>query len=65
MHRVFWSINYKTLVSLLISLLFQHVPCCGSLLPIFNVRVSVTFHLTCVHITFSSVWVAVWPPFWK
>ena len=24
----------------------------------FGVRVSVTFHLTCVHIVFSSVWVA-------
>ena len=23
---------------------------CGSLLPVFGVRVSVTFHLTCVHI---------------
>ena len=29
------------------------------------VRVSVTFHLTCVHIIFSSVWVAKWPPFGK
>ena len=24
-----------------------------------------TFHLTCVHIIFSSVSVAEWPPFWK
>ena len=24
--------------------------CCGSLLPVFGVRVSVTFHLTCVRI---------------
>ena len=31
------------------------VVCCGSLLPVFGVRVSVTFHLMCVHITFSSV----------
>ena len=30
-----------------------------------GVRVSVTFHLTCVHIIFSSVWVAEWPPFGK
>ena len=29
----------------------------------FGVRVSVTFHLTCVHIIFNSVWVAEWPPF--
>ena len=29
--------------------------CCGSLLPDFGVRDSVTFHLTCVHIIFSSV----------
>ena len=29
------------------------------------VRVSVTFHLTCVHIIFSSVWVAECPPFGK
>ena len=28
-----------------------------------GVRVSVTFHLMCVHIIFSSVWDAVWPPF--
>ena len=26
-------------------------------------RVSVTFHLMCVHIVFSSVSVAEWPPF--
>ena len=28
---------------------------CGSLLPVFAVRVSVMFHLTCVYIIFSSV----------
>ena len=38
---------------------------CGSLLPVFFVRVSVTFHLMCVHIIFSSVSVAEWPPFGK
>ena len=37
--------------------------CCGSRLPVFGVKVSVTFHLTCVHIIFSSVSVAEWPPF--
>ena len=31
----------------------------------FGVRVSVTFHLTCVHNIFNSVWVAEWPPFGK
>ena len=31
----------------------------------FGVRVSVTFHLMFVHIIFSSVWVAEWPPFEK
>ena len=31
----------------------------------FGVRLSVTFHLTCVHIIFSSVSVAEWPPFGK
>ena len=30
---------------------------------LFGVRVSVTFHLTSVHIIFSSVSVAEWPPF--
>ena len=30
-----------------------------------GVRVSVTFHLTCVHIIFSSVLVAEWPSFGK
>ena len=29
----------------------------------FGVRVSVMFHLMFVHYTFSSVWVAEWPPF--
>ena len=29
----------------------------------FGVRVSVVFHLMFVHYTFSSVWVAEWPPF--
>ena len=31
----------------------------------FGVRVSVTFHFMFVHYTFSSVWVAEWPPFGK
>ena len=31
----------------------------------FGVRVSVTFHLMCVHIIFSLVWVAEWQPFGK
>ena len=31
--------------------------------PVLGVRVSVTFQLTCVHIIFSSVSVAGWPPF--
>ena len=31
----------------------------------FGVRVSVMFHLMFVHYTFSSVWVAGWPPFEK
>ena len=31
----------------------------------FVVRVSVMFHLMFVHYTFSSVWVAEWPPFGK
>ena len=34
-------------------------------MPVFGVRVSVTFHLMCVHIIFSSVSVAEWPPFGK
>ena len=38
---------------------------CGSLLPVFGVRVSVMFHHMFVHYTFSSVWVAEWSPFWK
>ena len=28
---------------------------------VFGVRVSATFHLTCVYIIFCSVWVAEWP----
>ena len=40
--------------------------CCGSLLPVFGVRVSVKFHLAHVLIIFSSVWVAAgWPHFGK
>ena len=31
----------------------------------FGVRVSWTFHLMCVHIILSSVWVAEWPSFGK
>ena len=31
----------------------------------FGVRVSLTFHLMCFHIIFSSVLVAEWPPFGK
>ena len=31
----------------------------------FGVRVSVMFHFMFVHYTFSSVWVAGWPPFGK
>ena len=32
---------------------------------VFGVRVSVMFHFMFVHYTFSSVWVAEWPPFWE
>ena len=32
---------------------------------VYGVRVSVTYHLTCVNIIFSSVSVAEWPPFGK
>ena len=40
--------------------------CCGSLLPVFSVRFSLTFHLMFVHqYYFSSVWVAEWQPFGK
>ena len=35
------------------------------MLPVFDVRVPVTFHLMCFHILFRSVWVAEWPPFGK
>ena len=35
----------------------------GSLLRVFGVRVSVTFHLTCVLYYFNSVSVLEWPPF--
>ena len=35
------------------------------MLPVSGVRVSVTFHLMFIYITFSSVCVAVWPPFGK
>ena len=31
----------------------------------FGVSVSVMFHFMFVHYTFSSVWVAEWPPFGK
>ena len=31
----------------------------------FGVRVSVMFHFVFVHYTFSSAWVAEWPPFGK
>ena len=39
--------------------------CCGSLLPVLVSEVLVTFHLTCVHIIFSLVWVTDLPPFGK
>ena len=39
--------------------------CCGSLLLVFGIRVLVTCHLTCVHINFSLVLLAEWPPFGK
>ena len=39
--------------------------CCGSFWPVFGVRVSVTFHLTCVFVISNLVWVAAWPPFGK
>ena len=39
--------------------------CCGSMLPVFGVRVSVTFHQHVFILFFSSVSVAEWPPFGK
>ena len=32
------------------------------MVPVFDVKVSVTFHLMIVNIIFSLVWVAEWPP---
>ena len=32
---------------------------------LYRLRISVTFHVMCVNITFSSVCVAMWPPFGK
>ena len=34
-------------------------------MPVYGVRVPLTFHLMCVHIIFSSVLVAEWPYFGK
>ena len=39
--------------------------CCGCLLPLYGLSVSVTFHLMFVQIILSLVWVIEWPPFWK
>ena len=36
---------------------------CGSLLHAFSARVLMPFHLMCVHIMFSLVWVVEWPSF--
>ena len=49
---------FITDLSKAVVLLWFSVTCLG-------VRVSVTFHFTCVHIIFSSVLVAEWPPFGK
>ena len=35
--------------------------CCGSLLPVFGIGISVRFQLVCVHVVFGSVSVAGWP----
>ena len=37
----------------------------GSVLLVFGGRISVAFHLLCVRVILSSVWVAEWPPFGK
>ena len=36
--------------------------CCSSLVSVFEVRVSETIHLMCVHIILSWVSVVEWPP---
>ena len=56
--------------SFLSPLLFKHVKdrvCDRDVVSVicFGVRVSVMFHFMFVHYTFSSVWVAEWPPFGK
>ena len=43
----------------------KHTVISSTPLPVFGVRVSMTFHLMCVHIIFSSVSIAEWPPFGK
>ena len=40
--------------------MYMHTKCEDSC---FGVRVSVMFHFMFVHNTFSSAWVAEWPPF--
>ena len=56
--------HLHTLVNAVLSDL-QRKFCCGSLLPVFGVRVAVKFKLTCVHLIFSSVSVAEWQSFKK
>ena len=39
--------------------------CCGTLLLVFGVRVSVTFLPVCIRVVLASACVAGWPPFGK
>ena len=58
MYAFICTTHDHVMVKVEINLLLLSVSC-------FGVRFSVMFHFMFVHYTFSSVWVAEWPPFGK
>ena len=61
--RVLYETSTNAMEYIILSYFAQNTDYC--LLHVLGVRVSVTFHLMCVHINFSSGWVSEWPPFGK
>ena len=61
-HSSSWISIFTARFDITVTLLLTTIDCNSKpLLPVFGARVSVTFHLTCAHIVFSSVSVAEWP----
>ena len=60
-----WGMRFQPVKCNMMQLTNKHLNKIQASISCFGVRFSVMFHFMFIHYTFSSVWVAEWPPFGK